>query len=135
MQRVLLIVLLAMVSSDVAAAWIKVNENAEFTTYGDPSTIHKKGYVANMQSMFDFKAVQTLLADSAKYASTKQTGEYDCRDERTKLLTSTLFAKGMARGRVVHRYKLQLEWQTLKANSPTEALWKLACGKKVSHAE
>lgn len=135
MQRVLLIVLLAMASSNATAAWIKVNENTEFSTYGDPSTIHKKGHIANMQSMFDFKTVQILLSDSAKYASTRQTGAYDCGDERTKILTSTLYAKKMAKGRVVHRYKLQLEWQTLKAKSASEALWKLACGKKVSHAE
>ncbi len=135
MQRVLLIVLLAMASSNATAAWIKVNENTEFTTYGDPSTIHKKGHIANMQSMFDFKTVQTLLSDSAKYASTKQTGAYDCRDEKTKMLTSTLYAKKMAKGHVVHRYKLQLEWQTLKAKSASEALWKLACDKKVTHSE
>lgn len=135
MQRVLSIVLLAMISGNAAAAWIKVNENTEFTTYGDPSTIHKKGHIANMESMFDFKTTQTLLSDSAKYASTRQTGAYDCIDEKTKILTSTLHLKGMGKGRVVHRYKLQLEWQTLKAKSPSEALWKLACGKKVSHAE
>lgn len=135
MQRVLLLVLLAMVSSNATAAWIKVNENTEFTTYGDPSTIRKKGHLASMQSMFDFKTVQTLLANSEKYASTKQTGAYDCRDERTRTLTSTLYSKTMAKGREVHRYKLQLEWQVLKTKSASEALWKMACGKKVSHAE
>lgn len=135
MQKVLLIVMLAMVSGNATAAWTKVSENAEFTTYGNPSTIHREGHIAYMHSMFAFKTVQTLLLDSAKYASTRQTGAYDCRDEKTKILTSTLYAKEMAKGRVVHRYKLQLEWQTLKAKTASEALWKLACGKKVSHAE
>ena len=135
MQRILLIILLAMVSGNAMAEWIKVNENSEFTTYGDRSTIRKKGHIASMWSIYDFKKVQTLLSDSAKYDSTRQMGSYDCRDEKTKMLTSTLYAKRMGKGRVVHRYKLQLEWQTLKAKSASEALWKLACGKKVSHPE
>jgi hypothetical protein len=135
MRKLVLILMLAMVSGNAAAKWIMVNDNTEFTTYGDRSTIHKKGHIAYMSSVFDFKTVQTLLSDSAKYNSTKQTGAYDCRDEKTKMLASTLYAKRMAKGRLVHRYKMQLDWQALKAKSASEALWKLACNRKVSHAE
>lgn len=135
MQRVLLIILLVTVSGNAMADWIKVNENSEFTTYGNRATIRTKGHIASMWSMYDFKTVQTLLSDSAKYNSTKQMNSYDCRDEKAKMLTSTLYSKKMGKGRVVHRYKLPFEWQALKARSATEALWKLACGKKVSHAE
>lgn len=135
MPRAIWIVLLAMVSGNAMADWIKVNENSEFTTYGNRATISTKGHVASMWSMYDFQTVQTLLSDSANYNSTQQLSSYDCRDEKTKMLTSTLYSKRMGEGRVVHRYKLQFEWQALKATSATEALWKLACGKKVSHAE
>ena len=135
MQRAMLIILLAMASSNAMADWIKVNENSEFTAYGDRATIRTKGHIASMWSMYDFQTVQTLLSDSMKYDSTKQMSTYDCRDEKTRMLTSTLYSERMGKGRVVHRYKLQFEWQALKAGSASEALWRLACGKKVSHAE
>ncbi len=135
MQRAVLITLLAMMSGSAMADWIKVNENSEFMTYGNRATIRTKGHIASMWSMYDFKTVQTLLSDSAKYNSTKQMSSYDCRDEKAKMLTSTLYSKNEGKGRIVHRYKLQFDWQALKAKSATEALWKLACGKKVSHAE
>ena len=45
MQKTILIILLAMVSGNAMAAWIKVNENSEFATYGDRATItHKRPY-------------------------------------------------------------------------------------------
>ena len=135
MQKAILIILLAMLSGNAMAAWVKVNENSEFATYGNRATIRTKGHVASMWSMYDFKTAQTLLSDSAKYSSTRQMSAYDCRDEKTKMLISTLYSKAMGNGRVVNHYKLKLEWQTLKAKSPSEALWKLACRKKVSHAE
>jgi len=135
MQRFLLIILLALASSNAMANWTKVDENSEFAAYGDRATIRTKGHIASMLSMYDFQTVQTLLADSAKYDSTKQMSAYDCRDEKTKMLTSTLYSNRMGKGRVVRRYKLQVEWQGLKARTASEALWRLACGKKVSHAE
>jgi hypothetical protein len=135
MQRVVLIFMLALVSGNAAAKWIMVNDNGEFTTYGDRATIRKTGHVAYMRSMYDFKHTQALLSDSAKYNSTRQLGAYDCVDERTKLLGSTLYSRRMGKGRVVHRYKLRLEWQTFKAKSAGEALWKMACRKNVTHQD
>lgn len=135
MRRVILTMLLAVVSSSVMAEWVKVNENSEFATYANRSSIRKKGHIVKMWSMYDYKKVQTRLSDSVLYKSTKQQGVYDCKDEKSRIRSSSLYLKKMGGGRVIHNTSGPLEWQIVTAKGIDETLWKIACGKKASHQD
>jgi hypothetical protein len=133
MRRPILMILLALISSNAMAQWIQVDHNSEFTTYANHSSIRKHGHFAKMMSMYDYKTVQTNMTDSFLYRSTQQQGEYDCKKEASRMLASSLHSKKMGKGRVVHYKSRPLEWMTVSPKGIDETLWKIACSKTQTH--
>jgi hypothetical protein len=133
MRRSVLMTLLALISGNAMAQWLKVDHNREFTTYANHSSIRKHGHFAKMMSMYDYKTVQTNITDSFLYLSTQQQGEYDCKEEKSRMLASSLHSKKMGKGKVIHYKSNPLEWMTISPKGIDETLWKIACGKSQTH--
>jgi hypothetical protein len=129
MRRPILMIFLTLISSNTIAEWIKVNANDEFSTYADRSSILKKGHFVKMMSMYDYKAVQTHIADSALYMSTQQQGEYDCKQKKSRMLAYSLYYKKMGRGKVTHYKSRPLEWIAVSPMGIDETLLEIACVK------
>jgi hypothetical protein len=129
MRRPILMILLILISSNAIAEWVKVNANDEFSTYANRSTILKKGHVVKMMSMYDYKAVQTHITDSALYMSTQQQGEYDCKQKQSRMLAYSLYYKTMGKGKVTHYKSRPLEWIAVSPMGIDETLLAIACGK------
>jgi hypothetical protein len=130
MKRLLLITLLVLNSGPVYAEWVLTsgNDDAGLTVYVDPDTIRRKGNLAKMWELYDYKTVQTVAGDSL--LSIKRYNEYDCTEERTRMLGYTWFSGNMGSGNVVYSTNDAQQWEPVVSRSIDRSLWKVACSKK-----
>jgi hypothetical protein len=130
MKRLLLITLLVLNSGPVYAEWVLTsgNDDAGLTVYIDRDTIRRNGNLAKMWQLHDYKTVQTVAGDSL--LSIKRYNEYDCTEERTRMLGYTWFSGNMGSGKVVYSTNDVQQWEPVVARSIDRSLWKVACGKK-----
>jgi hypothetical protein len=92
--------------------------------YTDSSTIRRRGDLAKMWSLFDSETTQEL--QGKRYLSFQQHSEYDCVEERTRILSATFFSGHMGNGDVVSTAG-KTEWYTVGPGSVNQWLWKIAC--------
>ena len=78
----------------------------------------------------DHKSVQKSASTGASYLSSKAQDEYDCKDEKNRILAFTWFDGKMGSGKVVYSdSNVRDEWSPIQPGSIGETLWKIACGK------
>ena len=77
----------------------------------------------------DDKTVQKT-STGLSFLSSKEQREYDCKDERTRLLAFLWFSGQMGSGKVVYSNSVtSMTWDPISPGSVGETLWKIACGK------
>jgi hypothetical protein len=125
----LLITLLVLSSGPVYAGWELTSGDDEtgLTVYVDPDTIRRKGNLVKMWQLYDYKTVQTVAGDSL--LSFKRYNEYDCAEERTRMLAYTWFSGNMGTGHVVYSTPDEQPWEPVVQGSINRALWRVACSK------
>jgi len=125
-----LMILLVLSSGPAYAEWVLTsgNDDAGLTVYVDPATIRRKGNLVKMWQLHDYKTVQTVAGDSL--LSIKRYNEYDCAEERTRMLAYTWFSDNMGSGKVVYSTPDEQEWEPVTPRSINRTLWKVACSKK-----
>ena len=128
MKKLLLILILALVSTDAMAKWTAVVESESYTQYADFTTISKEGNVVKMWDLLDFKTVHD--AAGYKHLSQQLQREYDCKKEQSRLLTFTLFSKNMGTGKVLRVFSTPDKWEPVQLGSIGEVLWLIACDKR-----
>ena len=132
MTRLLLIMLFFLSSGPVFAEWVEVASTIDgMTAYADPATIRRKGDLVKMWYFWDYNTIQTVAGNS--FLSEKDQSEFDCAEERTRLLAVTKFSGNMGRGQVVYSLSFdsaESKWIPVSPQSIEEALWKFACRKK-----
>ena len=87
------------------AEWAAVGSSENgggVTVYADRDTIRRKGDLVKMWYLSDFKTIQTVAGNS--FLSEKDQSEFDCAEERTRLLAVTKFSGNMGRGQVVYLF-------------------------------
>ena len=129
MGKALLMVLLAVVSSSAVAEWVKIGANESATAYADPATIEKAGNLVKMWDLHDFKVVQARPYGTP-YRSQKTQQEYDCKEERTRILDILRYSENMGMGEAARADSDLDEWKPVRAGSTTAALRELACGNR-----
>jgi hypothetical protein len=129
MRKAILLILLAVVSRSAAAEWVKVGDEGIVTSYADPATIRRAGNMATMWDMLDFKAVQARPYGTP-YMSQKTQQEYDCKEERVRIIHSLRYSDNMARGEEVYADSDPAEWKPVSPGSTIERLLKFACEKR-----
>ena len=113
----LLITLLVLSSGPVYAGWMLTSgdDEAGMTVYVDPDTIRRKGNLAKMWQLYDYKTVQTVAGDSL--LSMKRFNEYDCTEARTRTLGYTWFSGNMGSGNVVYSTTEVQQWEPVVSRS------------------
>jgi len=126
----LLIMFLMLSSGNGYAEWVLVSgdDAAGLAVYVDPTTIRRNGNLAKMWQLYDYKTVQTVAGDSL--LSMKRFNEYDCMEERTRMLGYTWFSGNMGNGNVVYSTSEKQPWEPVVPRSINRSLWKVACNKK-----
>ena len=126
----LLLTLLVLSSGPVYAGWVLTSGDDEvgLKVYVDPDSIRRKENLVKMWQLYDYKTVQTVAGDSL--LSIKRYNEFDCSEERTRMLAYTWFAGNMATGKVVYSTPDEQQWEPVVPRTINHTLWKVACNKK-----
>ena len=129
-MKPLIAVLLAVFSTGAMAEWtyLATREDNAFDVYIDKTTIRKRGNVAKMWELRDFKAPQKEASGS--YLSSRMLEEYDCVEIRQRLLALTDFSGNMGSGQIIfnHQYDNN-KWADIAPDTVNMELWKAACKK------
>jgi hypothetical protein len=114
----------------VHAEWVLVSGDDEvgLKVYVDPATLRRNGSLVKMWQLYDYKTVQTVAGDSL--LSMKRFNEYDCTEERTRMLGYTWFSGNKGNGNVVYSTMEQLPWEPVVPRTINRTLWNVACEKK-----
>jgi len=130
MKRLIVMTLLVLSSSPAYAEWVKVSDSDEAgkTVYVDPATIRRNSNLVTMWQFYDYKTVQTV--GGIRFLTVKEQWEFDCAEERRRVLALTEFSGNMGSGTVVYTNSEVGKWQPVAPSSIGQLLWKFACGKK-----
>ena len=129
-MKLLIAALLAVFSTGAMAEWtyLTSREDNAFDVYIDKTTIRKRGNVAKMWELKDYKAPQKEAGGS--FLSDRLLQEYDCVEVKVRHLAITLFSDNMGKGQVTfnHQYD-DSKWVDIPPGTVNMALWKAACKK------
>ena len=135
MKRLLLGLTLLVTATAASAEWTPVGAanvggDDQLIIYIDRATIRRNGNFVKLWDLADYKTVRTSPSTGVSYFSDKGQREYDCKEEKTRLLAFTWFDGKMGSGKVVHNTsETSMKWSPIQQGSIGEALWKIACGK------
>ena len=128
MKRLLMGLMLLVTAGAASAEWTDVGDNERLIQYVDRATIRRNGNFVKMWDLLDYKTVKTSAGVS--YLSGKTQQEFDCQEERGRILAFTWFDGLMGSGNVVYSNSDTQQWDPIQPGSSGETLWKIACGKK-----
>jgi len=129
MNKVILMMLLVVMSSSAMAEWVQVNENEQYITYANPTTIRKSGNKVKMWELFDYDIVHSHASSSTQYASVKQQSEYSCRKEQSRILYQVLLSENMGKGKRIITIVDPSKWKPIEPDTIGVVVLKYACGK------
>jgi surface-adhesin protein E len=127
-QRLFLITLLVLSSGPAYAAWVRgvTSEDAEVTVYIDPDIIRRKADLVKVWTLFDYTTTQTAVGKS--WLSSKMHRQFDCSEERIRVLAFTMFSGNMGKGEPVYGNSDEGKWKPVAPGSIEQTRWKVACG-------
>ena len=118
-----------MTATAASAEWTQSDGNDRLIQYVDRATIRKSGNLVKMWNLRNYKTVRTLAGYSI--LSSKEQSEYDCKEEKSRLLAVIWFDGQMGNGKVVvSNGNVRGEWSPIEPGSVGETKWKIACGKQ-----
>ena len=129
-QIIVLVMMLAILSSNATADWVRIGENGRSVGYAD-TAIRRSGDTVVVWVLFDYKSIQESPSSGRRYLSEKGQREIDCRSEQERVIFFTWHAEQMGNGAVVYTGRNPTDWEpTSSPGSIASILWKFACGKK-----
>jgi hypothetical protein len=132
MIRLLLIALTLLVlsSGPACAEWVKVSDSDEIgkTVYVDPTKIRRNSNLAKMWQFYDYKTVQTV--GGVRFLSAKEQWEFDCAEDRSRVLALKEYSGNMGSGTVVYTNSQVGKWLPVMPDSIGQTVWNVACGKQ-----
>lgn len=123
--------------SEKIPEWTALAETETFTTYIDKTSINRKGKIASMRFLYDFKTIQNedvesnnknVDANFVNFLSFEQVEKFDCSKKMSTTFSVDVYPENMLRGKRVHYSIYEDKWKIIKAGSESD--WKIACGKK-----
>lgn len=118
-------------NTSVMAEWTEVewsHEDGGLTLYVDYTTIRKEGSKVRMLSLTDF---EIIVKDKIDLFSSRTQAEFDCGEKKMRQLFYALYSGNMGSGKMEHSNSEHLKWMPVEPGSMGEAMWEIACGKKV----
>ena len=141
MRKAIVMMLLALVSSGAAAQWVEwfvpkgntsqwvaANSTEAVTIYADTGTIRSTGNMAQMWDLTDMQ-VGKVLAGEKRTMSFKKEQEYDCNNQRARILYISWHSRNMGEGEIIGSDHTLGNWRPILLVTIHERLWKTACGK------
>jgi hypothetical protein len=134
MKKLLLTLMLVVVSSSAMAEWAEVGwaEDGNATFYADPATIRKSSNKVKMWNMLDYKIGTVIKLSYQSYIyvrSLRRQTEYDCKEEKQRILYVDLLSGNMGSGETVFTAHKEDDWVPIPHGAANLIFWKIACGK------
>ena len=121
-MRIVLCLALALVAAPACAGWLRVGETDNATYYLDPVTIRKDGNLRSVREVQDLKQ-----RDKQGVMSRRSLFEYDCKKERSRLLSLSGHSEPMATGRVLFSDDEPEKWSNSEPGTVTATILKFLC--------
>jgi len=130
MSKIISMLMLLALSSDVIAEWVKVADVmlGKGASYVDATTIRRSGDTAAMWSLTDIATEEVI--DGRPYLSQKSRYEYDCKDNHVRSTAISRYAGNMGMGNLIASDDHVGKWISVAPYSLFEYSLKIACGKK-----
>lgn len=110
-----------------AADWTGVGRaNEIYSAYADRDSIHRKGSMATMHSLYDFRR-RDFTPEGRGLSSTVVLREYDCAGRRVRLLSSIDFSGRMGEGAAVSTRNTPGRWEEVHEGGIDAAYLNVAC--------
>lgn len=114
----------------MVADWTAVGQpNNIYAAYADRDSVRRKGTVATMHGLYDFRR-QDFTPDGRGLYSTVVLREYDCQGRRVRLLSSIDFSGAMGTGAPVDTSTDARRWEAVLPGALDDDFWHIACGAK-----
>ncbi len=104
------------------------SDEAGKTVYVDPTTIRRNSNLVKMWQFYDFKTVQTV--GSIRFLTAKEQWEFDCAEERSRVVARKEFSGNMGSGTMVSTNSQVGKWVPVIPGSIGQTVWEVVCGKK-----
>ena len=109
-------------SASVAAAWVEVFETKEGAFFIDPETIRSKGHFRKVWVITNMKK---QVVDGAQ--SYRVQWEYDCKEERSRVLYMSGHTKHLADGDMLFSSSDPQKWEPTPPDTPDALIRELVC--------
>ncbi len=119
------IVIAALFYGEASAEWVRVGGTHKYDGYVDMATIGQTEQTVTLWTLRDFTVTRQVAR--GPYRSMKTKKQYDCRNNRSRLLFTKYYAEQMGKGRLVYQGKGTKQWAKVAPGSDGEAEWKVAC--------
>ena len=129
MTNTLALMLWLAVSTNATAAWTKASESAAGTGYVDRDTIVRSGDNVKMWELTDYRIVPDR---NNPYKSVKRQFEFDCKEKRMRVLSSSAYEGNMGSGRAVTTASDAEQWTRVIPSSVGHILWTIACNTRAN---
>ena len=121
---------LLLASGSAFADWTPVGQaNEIFSAFADRATIHRKGSLATMHGLYDFRK-QDFTPEGRGLYSTAVLREYDCAGRRVRLLSAIDFSGHLGAGTPVSTSTEPRRWEAVVAGGIDDEFWQVACSAK-----
>ena len=130
MKKILFTIALTLFSTAAMAKWISVGKSegaTGFTVYADKSAVKKSAGTAQMWSLFDFNSIRK--ARDFQYLSYKQLVEYDCKENKSRVMKYSFHRKHMGKSGAIYQDSVPGKWQAAVPKSVAKNLLDIACEK------
>jgi|TARA_B110000196_G_scaffold173153_1_gene148664 hypothetical protein len=129
MNKLLLILTLTIISSNVLADWTLVQTGKESDEYVDSATIRISGNLAKMWSLTNISKNIKNIRPGEKAFAVKTVREYDCKEHKSRALFVAWYNDYMGTGGIERSSESpDAEWKEVTPGI-RESCWKIACGK------
>lgn len=129
--RIVLVLLVLSWSVGLAQAeWKKLTDSPNFggfIVYVETTSfrIDKRSGLVKMWILYDFKTSQEGY--QVPYLSMRIQRQYDCKQERARMLAQSFFGDHMAKGDVISTVSPEGTWMPVGSGTIGKSLWELAC--------
>jgi len=122
-MRLVLCLLLALAAAPAWAEWVKVSETDDSVFYIDPATIRKDGNLRRVWTINDLKQRQKDGEMSRRFLN-----EYDCKEERSRILSISEHSDPMAGGKTLVSESKPI-WSHVPPGTPSQTMMRIVCAK------
>lgn len=106
--------------------WTIVSESTGMHAYLDMGTAHRQGNLVTMWQLLDYPTPQNV--GGRTYLSSKVQKEYDCVEQRFRILALTYFSDHMGGGTAIAIVTpSDKPWLPVQPDSLGKQLWEFAC--------